>query len=371
MKIINFTFQGMDLTFRSITDDFTFTQLLNWLGRNTPMYGDELVKYATDMYATVYDVQTIDFNVDGENVTPSPPPTTLIFDEKKTIGLLLADGYKKNTAKTYISETKRLLKLMNVTNDLLFIPSSIEIRKAVDILHISKRSSVLNSLVTVCRMNKHPRLSELTTLYKQVRYENADKALLQKNKLPTKKKDVRPFKYYESITNKLIASKDGSRKHALNALIATIFTKNKMVPRRDEVRCMKMINDGESNYIDLTNRKMIISQHKNSSQKKGYQTRVIELTDEVYNEIVNFHQLFPSSYLIPKNATAPYGKNGFTDKVKRLLGVLPSNLRTSFDSFVTPTLSDDEIIKVNKANGHSELTRQTHYQFPTNEFNPN
>lgn len=234
---------------------------------------------------------------------------------------------------------------------------------------VTRRDNIANSVYKVTTMLEMDELSETyKNVLKSVKTQYGNQKALALTKM-TKKQETNWIKYdkikesrdtfHTTFSAKKFAKGRGKTSF-FNAMILALFVNDEWVLRPGELREMKIVDDGESNFFDITNKQMIIRNHKND--RNGTRT-IRDVPDIVIKYVTLFHTRFPNNeYLLPSNKGGAIGANRFSQKIKKLIGVMPQLLRTIFVSEICSQMEDKKRIQTCEEMGHTYNTSRMIYQ---------
>jgi integrase len=159
-----------------------------------------------------------------------------------------------------------------------------------------------------------------------------------------------------------------SEKEQKDAMISAWFSNNSFILRPSEIRTMKIKDDGNSNYIDLVNNKIIIRNHKNK-KRKGIRT-ITPIPADIKKFTTLYHESNPGfEHMIPTNQHNAYGQEPFKMRVYDLLGANPQIIRSVFISDYVSGLTMRERSEISKRMGHNIVNQLMMYDKTINKEN--
>ena len=281
---------------------------------------------------------------------------------------------KRSTVVTYARETMRVLRNcygQEKSFDMAALYDTDRYKVWVrENISVKRIDNITNSIYQVIKLVGYDELKSnykilLTEIRKQYKNEKA-MALTKRTKkqkdswIPYKTLQKNRDEFFEAFDKKQFPKNRG-RNAFTNAMIWACFVNDKFVLRPSELRTMKIIDDGVSNYFDVTNKIMTIRQHKND---KLSGIRVVQdVPDIIVKYVKLFHERYPNlKVMIPTTTGKVPFSAKFTAKVQKVIGVQPSIVRTIFVSDVCSKMDDTQRILAANNMGHTFMTSRMIYQ---------
>lgn len=146
------------------------------------------------------------------------------------------------------------------------------------------------------------------------------------------------------------------RTRFLNMMIGSWYSNDSFVLRPTELRTMRMVDDGESNFYDRQNDRLVIRKHKNEAKTGKRIVSPIPGDVKTYTDL--FHQRYPGkSHVIPTTRDGQYDEARFKNLVKSVLGATPQIIRSVFVSEYVSTLPMKRRSEISKKMGHRLSTQ--------------
>ena len=283
---------------------------------------------------------------------------------------------KENSLNAYLSNIKRIFKdVFDNEIDIKKFNQFVKVKKYLDELNPATRKNIMTSIIVLLKayninkktLKKYEKYFEEIVVDFENNYDNQEKSekekknWITKNELDKKINDLEENINEIDFENLTKTNEDIIQQHLILKLYSEI------PPIRNDYAQMKVYHNknikGE-NYIDLTNKKIILNNYKTD---KTYGEKQIELNNNIIQLIKRWINITGNEYLLinirDKN---PMTSNGFTKYINKIFKpkkVSTTILRKLYLSEKYPVIHNRKDMKKDAyIMGHSISTQQSIYR---------
>jgi integrase len=230
---------------------------------------------------------------------------------------------------------------------------------------LGSQRSLLSGIINLLKISKMKDKGELINEYNQILSNvRANETLEAMEDNKTNIHDIKTYDHYiKQAEDKNEKDQPKQEKDVrpleLRELLVTLY-KN-MPPLRTSELSTLSYNEKDPNYIDLSNKKIVIRNHK-SSKVMGHRT--IPLNDDLVEHLQNEMDAYPRDrYLFQyPGKDKPIGYVRLSQIIKELFTVSPSELRKAYISTYVPSMTIGERVKTANEMGHTIGTQELSYR---------
>ena len=283
---------------------------------------------------------------------------------------------KENSLNAYLSNIKRIFKdVFDNEIDIKKFNQFVKVKKYLDELNPATRKNIMTSIIVLLKayninkktLKKYEKYFEEIVVDFENNYDNQEKSdkekknWITKNELDKKINDLEENINEIDFENLTKTNEDIIQQHLILKLYSEI------PPIRNDYAQMKVYHNknikGE-NYIDLTNKKIILNNYKTD---KTYGEKQIELNNNIIQLIKRWINITGNEYLLinirDKNPMTSNGLTKYINKIFKPKKVSTTILRKLYLSEKYPVIHNRKDMKKDAyIMGHSISTQQSIYR---------